>query len=291
MRDSLALKKKSAKEGYVLRRISTDRFRCAAIAGGVLLALGLAAPILAAERLNDKDVKQLIDRMDSERDRFEDQLDGKLKRSIIRGPRGEVDVERYLDDLQENMDKLKGRFTSDYSGSAEVTTILRQGSDIHRYMATLPANYDGASEWTRLSSTLTELAVVYGTTFPVVEGGPLAQRMNDKELKKTAGEVAKSAEQFKHDLDASLKAQNVDTATRETAVKEADALKEAAEKLEDTIDDEKPASGEARTLLEHAAAMRTAAAGRTLSAAAKTSWGAVEDGLVKIVQAFGLPPR
>jgi len=275
----------------VIRKLSTDLFRCAAIAGGVLLALGFAAPVVAADRLNDKDVKQLIDRIDDERDRFEDQLDGKLKRSIVRGPRGEVNVEVYLDDLQENVDKLKGRFNSDYSGSAEVTTILRQGSDIQRYMVTLPANYDGASEWNRLSASLTELATVYGTTFPVVEGGALARRMNDKELEKTAADVAKSAEQFKHDLDASLKEQNVDTAAREAAVKEADTLKEAAEKLEDTLDDEKPASGEAKTLLQHAAAMRTAAAGRTLSAAAKTSWGAVEDGLAKIAQAFGVPAR
>ena len=115
--------------------------------------------------------------------------------------------------------------------------------------------------------------------------------MNDKELKKTAEDVAKSADQFKHNLDASLKEQTVDTATREAAVKEADTLKEAAEKLESTIDDDKPASGEARTLLQHAAAMRTAAAGRTLSAAAKTSWSEVEDGLAKIAQAFGVPAR
>lgn len=273
------------------RRQSTNLFRCAAIAGGVLLALGLAAPVVAADRLNDKDVKQLIDRIDNERDRFEDQLDGKLKRSIVRGPRGEVNVETYLDDLQENLDKLKGRFTSDYSGSAEVTTILRQGSDIQRYMATLPANFDGASEWNRLSSSLTELAAAYGTSFPVVEG-ELARRMNDKEVEKTASDVAKSADQFKHDLDASLKAdQTVSAATREGAVKEADTLKESAEKLASTLDDDKPATGEARTLLQHAAAMRSAAAGRTLSAAAKTSWGEVEDGLAKIAQAFGLPAR
>ena len=61
-----------------------------------------------ADRLTDKDVKQLLERIDDERDRFEDQLDGKLKRSIIRGPGGEVNVEKYLDDLQENVDKLKG---------------------------------------------------------------------------------------------------------------------------------------------------------------------------------------
>jgi len=50
------------------------------------------------DRLNDKAIKELLDRIDNERDRFEDQLDGKVKRSIIRGPGGEVNVEKFLDD-------------------------------------------------------------------------------------------------------------------------------------------------------------------------------------------------
>ena len=111
----------------------------------------------------DKDVKALLDRIDDERDRFEDQLDGKLKRSILRGPRGEVDVERYLDDLQDNIDRLKGRFKSDYAASAEVTAVLRQASDIHRFMATQPPDLDGASEWNRLSASFGTLATAYGT--------------------------------------------------------------------------------------------------------------------------------
>jgi hypothetical protein len=107
------------------RRRSAIRSMTAA--GVIALAVFVAMPVVSADRLNDKAVKELIDRIDDERDRFEDQLDGELKRSIIRGPRGEVNVERYLDDLQENVDKLKERFKSDYAGSAEVTTVLRQG--------------------------------------------------------------------------------------------------------------------------------------------------------------------
>jgi hypothetical protein len=127
--------------------------RLTGAAYAALMAMLVAAPAFAAERLNDKDVTRLIERIDNERDRFEDQLDGKLKRSIIRGPGGEVNVERYLDDLQENVDKLKDRFTPQYAASAEVTTVLRQGSDIQRYMSTLPPNFDGASEWNRLSGS------------------------------------------------------------------------------------------------------------------------------------------
>ena len=111
----------------------------------------------------------LIERIDNERDRFEDQLDGKIKSSIIRG-QGEVNVERFLDDLQENVDRLNERFKSDYAASAEVTTVLRQGSDIQRFMSKQPPDLDGASEWNRLASSLGELAKVYATTFPLPEG-------------------------------------------------------------------------------------------------------------------------
>ena len=143
-------------------------------------------------------------------------------------------------------------------------------------MATLPANYDGASEWNRLSASLTELAAVYGTTFPVVEGGPARaahERQGTREDRRAMSPRARTSSStiWTH----RSRTQNVDTATREAAVKAGGHPERGRRRnWRSTIDDDKPASGEARTLLQHAAAMRTAAAGRTLSAAAKTSWGA-----------------
>ena len=244
---------------------------------------------ISAERLRDKEVEELLDRIDNERDRFEDQLDSKLKNSILRGPTGEVNVNRYLDDLQDNVDKMKERFKSEYAASAEVTTVLRQASDIHRYMSTLPADYDGRSEWNKLSASLGELAAVYGTTLPVAEGHQ-ARRLNDLEVEKTAEELAASADRFKSELDSSLrKDTTIDQATREAAVREADGLKESAKKLDDVVDDKRPASGEAQALLDHAARMRAAASGRTLSSGAQSAWSAIESGLEKVAQAFNMP--
>ena len=54
-------------------------------AGAVIVAALVAMPAVSADRLPDKDVKALIERIDNERDRFEDQLDGKIKSSILRG--------------------------------------------------------------------------------------------------------------------------------------------------------------------------------------------------------------
>src|SRR5262245_37589814 len=74
-------------------------------------------------RLNDDEVKQLLERVHHDRDRFEDQLDGQLKRSTLRGPGGEVQVERYLDDLQDNVNRLRDRFSDSYAAEQEVTTV------------------------------------------------------------------------------------------------------------------------------------------------------------------------
>jgi len=245
----------------------------------------------AADRMRDKDVKDLIERINHERDRFEDQLDGKLKRSIVRGPRGDVDVERYLDDLQENVNKLKERFTREYGAGAEALTVLRQGSDIQRAMATVAPDLDGASEWNRLAGSLSELAVVYGTTFPLPEGASV-RRLNDDEVRKAAQEAAKGADRFKKELNASLKHDAaIDTPAREAALDEVDGLKRDAQKLASTMGDEKPASGEAQALLTRASKIRAAASGRPLSPAAQSAWGALEGSLDKVALAFALTAR
>jgi hypothetical protein len=265
--------------------------RKVAAAGTVVAVVLAAAPTVLADRPTDKDVRALIDRINQERDRFEDQLDGKIKSSIIRGPNGEVHVERYLDDLQDNVGKLKERYKADYAASAEATTVLRQGSEIQRFMATQPPNFDGFSEWNRLASSLGELAVAYGTTMPLPEGMQ-ARRMNDREVKTAAEAVAKSADRFKKDLDSSLKADTtVPPATREAAVQAADALKKDASTLASTVGDGRPASGEAKALLERAAAIRTAASGRPLSPAPQAAWKEVESGLVQVALAFGVPAK
>ena len=273
------------------RRRSTLRLLTAS--GAVIVAALVAMPRVSAERLLDKDVKALIERIDEERDRFEDKLDGKIKNSVLRGAGGEVHVERFLDDLQENVDKLKERFQSDYSASAEATTVLRQGTDIQRFMSKQAPNIDGASEWNRLAASLGELGKVYGTAFPLPEGQQ-ARRFNDAEVEKVASGLADSADQFKKDLESVLKTNmTIDQPTKDAAIRAVDDLKEDAKKLASRIDDEKPASGEAKAVLDRAARIRGAAAssGRTLSPAAQSAWGAIETGLEKVALAFDLPAR
>jgi len=93
-----------------------------------------------------KDVKALIEQVDEARDKFEGNLDSQFKNSTLRGPGGETKVEAALQDYQDNVKKLKDRFTADYSASAKVMTVLKQATAIHGFMMNSPEGTKGRSE-------------------------------------------------------------------------------------------------------------------------------------------------
>src|SRR4029434_8381926 len=107
------------------RRITAARaqtvFLASALSQWSIPALGQARP----ERLSDKDVKTLIEQVDNGRDKFEGNLDGGFKGSTLRGPSGETKVAGALQDYQDSTQKLKDRFSPDYSASAADATVLK----------------------------------------------------------------------------------------------------------------------------------------------------------------------
>jgi len=144
----------------------------------------------AADRLADRDVKALVARIEQGRDRFDDALDGKLKRSIVRGPGGEVNVEDFLNDFQKNIDRVEERLKPDYAASAEVATLLQQASTVHRFFRQQPPRTKGESEWNRLETDFKALAGAYATDFPLTENSTV-RRIGDGELAASLDELSK----------------------------------------------------------------------------------------------------
>src|SRR4051794_15021862 len=187
----------------------------------VLTVMSGASIGYAADRLTDRDVKSLVDRIDEGRDRFEGALDDKLKGSIYRGPAGEVNVKNSLNDFEENVKRLKDRLKPGYAASAEVATVLRQGGAIDRFLSQQPAGTKGGSEWSRLAADLKTLAGAYGADFPVGDNAAV-RRVGDGELATSLDALAKGCEQLKGSFDKELKAdKSVTPQARQAAVEEA----------------------------------------------------------------------
>jgi hypothetical protein len=234
------------------------------------------------QRLTDKDVKELIEQIDHGRDRFEDALDDRLKHSIIRGPSGEVKVDQFTDDFQKNVKRLKERYTDSYAASTEAQTVLRQATDINRFIKSQPSEMKGGSEWDRLAIDLNRLAEAYGTTFPLPDGAAV-RRINDDEAAQAAEAVAKQADRVKSEVN---KDKALTKDQKDMLKKELDDLSKQAKLVKSRAAGSKPATAEARQLIDLSSKIGGGFAGA--SPAVLTAWGSLRAPLEKLEQAFGV---
>jgi hypothetical protein len=223
----------------------------------LLTTLAWPSPLPATYRLTDREVTALVERIDQERDKFQNALDDKVKHSILRGPGGEVDVERYLKDFDENIDKLKDRLKENYAASAEVGAVLRQASGIDNGFRQQPPGTRGESEWNRLATDLKALAHAYGTDFPFAPNATV-RRMGDGEVASTADSISKSADQLKKALDDDLKTNTtIDKATRQAIVDGAGQMSKDAKTLRDRVKSGNPSTAEAARIFDHASRIQS----------------------------------
>jgi hypothetical protein len=250
----------------------------------LLFIAGSDARAQERPRLSDGELKSLIENVHHARDRFEDALDGDFKHSIVRGPRGEVQVNQYLDDLQENVTRLKDRYNSGYSASAEARTVLQQGSDIASFMQRQPDSMKGRSEWDRMAGTLGTLAHAYATTFPLPPEAAV-RRINDKEAADTAKAAAKAADGFKKVVakDAALPKEQ-----RQALEGRAETLAGACKEVRSRLDDHKPATAEARQMFD--AFQQVSDASSSASPSTQSALGQVRASMESLRQAFGVMP-
>jgi hypothetical protein len=260
----------------------TFRYRIVgALAGAfVLAASGLAAQ--SSERLTNKDVKGLIESVDQSRDRFEDQLDGKVKDGVLRSATGETKVSSNLADFQEGVERLKSRFTDAYAASAEVEAVLRRANSLDEMMKTQPSDLKGASEWNRLRADLGHLAAAYGATVPLAEGASV-RRFNDAEVAAAAGAVAKQAEQIKSAANADKTLARPD---KQALIADVNAVIEQAKTLQSRLKDGKPSTAELRGLRAKIAALTPE--GRQLPPAVLAGIGGLRAPLEKLDLAFAV---
>lgn len=256
------------------------------VLAGIVLAALAALPAAAqiAARPSDKAVVGHIDSVQKSARQFERSLDSKLKRGTIRGESTEVNVENYLEDFGTDLDRLRKRFKSSYSASAELATVLERADGIRRYVESQPATFKGRSEWDVAAAALNDLSAAYGTTFPLAEGTS-PRRMNDAEISQAADQVVKNASSYRKALKGAYTKE--ESAERTSAEKSTDAVTNAAKALKSRLGSGKPASGEAAALAEALTAAEAAVAGRTLPEAATTAWAAVTSAAAKIAQGFG----
>ncbi|HET9369745.1 MAG TPA: hypothetical protein VFO19_05835 [Vicinamibacterales bacterium] len=255
----------------------------------IALAVAATPAVVTADRLTDKDLRQLVARIEDGRDRFDDALDDKIKDAVFRGESGEVDMEHFLNDFQASIDRVEERLTPEYSASTEAAALLRYGSAIERFFRQQPAGTKGESEWNRLAADLKIFAAAYGADFPLRDGDTV-RRMGDREVASAADGVAKAIDKLEDALEDDLDGDNASASksAREAVDRDLDDLAKDAKQLRDRVKDGKPSSAEAERVLTRAARIQSFIAGHRTPRAA-TEWRGVATDLETIAVAYRAP--
>jgi Mg2+ and Co2+ transporter CorA len=236
--------------------------------------------------MSDKAVERLVDNIENQQRKFVRALDSSLRKSVLRGPGGEIELEGYLDDFKEDISRFSDRFDGDYSASAEVKDLLARAEVMNNFIHANPS-VKGANEWDVLGSSLQQLAAVYGTTFPLPDD-PVIRRIGDGELEDSANATSKFAKHFRgtvRDETRRLDELEGSSAKLEDAIS---SLEDVSKTLASRIRRDKPASAEARQLLDTVDNIEALLATPGMPLALKTAWAASGKDIEKIAQAFRL---
>jgi hypothetical protein len=238
-----------------------------------------------AARMSDKAVEQLVDDIEDQQKKFARALDSSFKRSVARGPGGEIEVQGYLDDFKEDINRFSDRFDGNYSASAEVEDLLERADMMNAYIHANPS-VKGANEWDVLGSSLQQLAAVYGTTFPLPDD-PVIRRIGDGELEDAASATGKFARHFRGAVRNETRRLDELEDPSAKLEDEISSLEDVSKTLASRIRRDKPASAEARQLLDTVGKIEALLATPGMPLTLTAAWGTGSKDVEKIAQAFG----
>ena len=262
------------------------RLAVAGIGAFLVIAGATASAQTAFERTGDKAVTKLVDSLADNLKKYRGALDKDFKRSVVRTPTGEVDVEHYLDDLQEATKTLGDRFDDKYAASAEVADLLKRAAPANTYMREHPT-LAGASEWDRFAGDLNRLATAYGASFPPASDAVI-RRIGDGELLQSLGSLEKVSKTVGGPLSKAAKGVPELATVVGAGTAGLDSLGEAAKTLRTRVDKGEPATAEARQVQAVAAKLDPVFEHTAMPAAVKTVWQGSRADVEKVMQAFGL---
>ena len=162
-----------------------------------------------------------------------------MKGSTIKGARGEVKVNEFFDDLQDQVQRVRDRFKDDYSASSEVASLLYYTGRLQQWASAQPAGFKGSKEWGQFATDLQRLAAAYNTMVPMPATGT-ARRFNDAELVTAAANVEKMIDPYRTAYDGTLATHTgVTPEMRKQAIGQVDTMKGEAKALNAALADKR----------------------------------------------------
>ena len=131
----------------------------------IVLLTGMSFTAVANQRryrVNEREVRGLLSRIETGADRFRKSLDHALDRSRIDGSRQEDNINQFVKDFEEATNRLRDRVNDNNRAAAsDAEEVLKRARVIDSFMRRQHLESRAENDWTRLRGDLNKLARLY----------------------------------------------------------------------------------------------------------------------------------
>jgi hypothetical protein len=117
------------------------------------------------ERVSDRDVRGLLDRVEKGADSFRRSLKDALDDSRFDDRAAEDEINQFVRDFEVATDQWKNRFDDKNAAVGSATEVLERAARIDAFMRRYPLSDRAQSDWATLRVTLDDLARAYNVTW------------------------------------------------------------------------------------------------------------------------------
>ena len=267
-----------------------------------MLTLGLAgatqAQVQRPYRINDRQVNNLIRRVENGADRFRLSVDQALDGSTLNGTRTEDEINGYIRDFEQATDQLRGRFNSRNSVAADVENVLQRAAFINEFMARNRLNARAQNEWNALRSDLNALAGAYNVVwdwsrraYPTGTTGAyeVPYRITDREVDLVIKRVEQNSDRFRTTLNTALDRSRYNSTRAEDNINAfVRDFEQATDQLRSRFDSRQSVDADVQQVLERAASIDTFMRNNRLTNRAQNEWSVLRSDLTALADAYGV---
>ena len=258
----------------------------------------LVGPVTAAAqqpyRLSEKQMENLLERIEKGADTFRDSLKNALGQSRYDDTRSEDNINQFVKDFESATDQLEGRFNDHRSASANVLEVLSRAASIENFMLRHRLTPRAHNDWAYLRRNLDELAAAYNVAWNWAGLSNRPYRITEDQVKNLLERIEKGADSFRGSLkDAIGKSRFDDTRAEDNINQAVKNFEVATDQLESRFNDDRSASASVEEVLRRAGAidgfMRRYS--HTLTPRAHRDWMDLRRNLDELAQAYGVSWR
>lgn len=253
-----------------------------------LSGLFSAAQAQIAYRLTEKEMKQMLDRIEHNADRFRNSLAKYLDVSRFDDTRAEDNINQFIKEFEVATDRLKSRFDDDQSAASDVEEVLRRAVRIDGFMMRQSADTRAREDWMTLRHDLDQLAAAYNVVW-TWDGVARVYRLSDDQLRSLLDRMEREADTFKESLKDALEKTSFDGTNAEDDINSfVRNFESATDSLEDRFGKRQSAAADAEEVLSRAARIDSFMRHHRLTDRSQEDWMRLRRSLDELSLAYGV---